>query len=204
MQQLKNNKVLIATKNRGKVKEFKDYFNEMNIDVQSLSDFSDLPDIIEDGQTFAENARKKARVIAEHLQMPVLADDSGLCVDALDGNPGVFSARYAGEQATDEMNNRKLLSDLQSAEVKTGDSMLSPARFICALALFDPKNGQVFESEGACPGFITDTPKGTNGFGYDPLFYLPQYGKTMAEISIEDKNQISHRGEAIRKLLTLL
>lgn len=203
--QLTNNKVLlIATKNQGKVKEFKDYFNELNIEVQSLLEFPDVPEIIENGKTFAENAKKKARIIAEYLQIPVLADDSGLCVDVLEGKPGVFSARYAGEQATDEMNNRKLLSDLQSAAANTGDTLLSPARFVCALALFDPQNGQVTESEGACAGYITPVPIGTNGFGYDPLFFLPQYGKTMAEISVEDKNQISHRGEAIRKLLTLL
>lgn len=201
---LKNNTVLIATKNQGKVTEFKNYLNKLDMAVLSLSDFSDMPEIIEDGETFAENALKKAKIIAKHLQIPVLADDSGLCVDALDGKPGVYSARYAGDQATDEMNNNKLLFELQSTTAGGRDSLLSPARFICALALFDPENGQTIEVEGACSGYITAIPKGLNGFGYDPLFFLPQYKKTMAEISVEEKNQISHRGNAIQKLLTLL
>ncbi len=202
--------VVIATRNQGKVREFAQWFKPLQIEVRSLSDFTDLPDIVEDGRTFAENAEKKARIIAERLDVPVLADDSGLCVDALNGLPGVRSARYAGEKATDEQNNRKLLEELrrvtnhESANHESTQRFLSPARFVCALALVDPANGQTIRAEGSCEGYIIGQPRGSNGFGYDPLFYLPRFERTMAELTTEEKNEVSHRGKALRRLFQLL
>ncbi|MNI64691.1 dITP/XTP pyrophosphatase [compost metagenome] len=132
----------------------------------------------------------------------MLADDSGLCVDALDGRPGVYSARYAGEGAQDEENNLKLLSELEGLKQgeDTGQPLLSTARFVCALSLYDPENGQELTAEGTVEGWITSEPAGGGGFGYDPLFYLPEYEKTMAELTLEEKQQISHRGMALRLL----
>ncbi|TDF97600.1 non-canonical purine NTP pyrophosphatase [Paenibacillus piri] len=202
--------IVIATRNAGKVKEFAPLFMEKGMTVKSLLDFGDMPDIVEDGQTFAENARIKARTIALRLGIPVVADDSGLCVDKLDGEPGVFSARYAGEHASDEQNNSKLLerlSRLGTPPLAYGDAggagapaSLSGARFVCAICLADGEGRPIVEVEADCPGGIIAEPRGANGFGYDPLFYLPEFGQTMAELDIEQKNKISHRGQAIRKL----
>ena len=139
----------------------------------------------------------------------MLADDSGLCVDALDGAPGVWSARYAGEHATDEMNNAKLLLELKEQRL-LGDNdiasevqgtLLSKARFLCALALYDPKRHAVLQVEAACEGYILSEARGSHGFGYDPLFYLPEFGASLAEITMEQKNQISHRAKAVQALL---
>lgn len=195
--------IVVATQNEGKVKEFRKLFQSLSIEIKSLADVENVPGIIEDGNTFAENAYTKAAIIAEHLQLPTVADDSGLCVERLDGAPGVWSARYAGEGATDELNNRKLLNELKQLPPNADDEqLLSAAQFVCALAFVDPKTGQVIHAEGQCSGMIISEPRGTNGFGYDPLFYLPQYKKTMAELSLELKNKISHRGEALKQLLS--
>lgn len=136
----------------------------------------------------------------------MLADDSGLCVDALDGKPGVYSARYAGEHATDEENNRKLLRTLE--ELKLGEDtdqpLLSPARFVCSLVLYNPATGESIETSGAAEGWITAEAAGGGGFGYDPLFYIPEYEKTMAELTLGQKQAISHRGAALRNLLDRL
>lgn len=194
--------LIVATKNKGKVREFEHAFAPLGLTVRSMFDYPDLPDVVEDGVTFAENAFKKSRAVGDALGLPVLADDSGLCVDALDGSPGVYSARYAGEGAEDEANNLKLLSELERLKQgeDTGQPLLSPARFVCALSLYDPADGRELTAEGAVEGWITSEPAGGGGFGYDPLFYLPQYEKTMAELTLEEKQAISHRGLALRLL----
>ncbi|MFF2156297.1 non-canonical purine NTP pyrophosphatase [Paenibacillus chitinolyticus] len=231
--------VVIATRNKGKVREFAHFFARFGKEMRSLDDFDDMPDIVEDGATFAANARIKASAIAGRLNLPVLADDSGLCVDALGGDPGVYSARYAGEHAADAANNAKLLRELGAVSAAAGrpgpgasgqaasagetpaaasgaarapglpkrpeaasaaaPQVLSTARFVCALALVDPLRGDTLEAEGTCEGVIIAEPRGTDGFGYDPLFYLPERGLTMAELPLEEKNAISHRAAALRQ-----
>lgn len=194
--------LIVATKNKGKVREFQHAFAPLGLTVKSMFDYPQLPDVVEDGTTFAENAFKKSKAVGEALGLPVLADDSGLCVDALDGRPGVYSERYAGENARDQDNNLKLLSELEGLKQgeDTGQPLLSPARFVCALSLYDPADGQELTAEGTVEGWITSEPAGGGGFGYDPLFYLPEYEKTMAELTLEEKQMISHRGMALRLL----
>ncbi|GIO66162.1 XTP/dITP diphosphatase [Paenibacillus sp. FSL M7-1455] len=198
--------IIVATRNQGKVKEFEHAFAKLGKKVQSMFDYPELPEVVEDGETFADNALKKAKTVGDALGLPVLADDSGLCVDELDGRPGVYSARFAGEHATDQENNEKLLRMLE--EKKMGDDtqqpLLSTARFVCTLVLYDPATGAHLEASGDVNGWITDEPAGCGGFGYDPLFYLPEYEKTMAELSVEEKQAISHRGAALRKLIGML
>ncbi|MEH7379744.1 XTP/dITP diphosphatase [Bacillus sp. JJ1533] len=190
--------IMIATKNRGKVKEFRDLFASQGVEVKSLLDYPTIEDIEETGVTFAENAQIKAEAIAKKLHIPVVADDSGLAIDFLDGRPGVYSARYAGEHKNDLDNLNKVLDELKGVPQEK-----RAARFHCALALAIP--GEKTEIvEGTCEGVITEKPIGENGFGYDPIFFIPQKGKTMAELSKEEKNQISHRGNALRKLDRLL
>lgn len=207
---LRSNIVVIATRNEGKVKEFECLFGAKGYKVRSLADYTDLPDIVESGRTFAENARIKAQIISAHLHVPVLADDSGLCVKALDGAPGVYSARYAGEHASDADNNAKLLQALKAAVPNDDESdeahpkLLSEAAFVCALALIDPVANETIEAEDSCQGYIIAEERGERGFGYDPLFYIPALGKTMAELTVEEKNEISHRAKALRMFLDLL
>jgi XTP/dITP diphosphohydrolase len=197
-----NPKIIVATKNKGKVKEFARHFGKLGIEVSSLLEYPEVPDIVEDGKTFEQNAEIKARAIASRFSLPVLADDSGLCVDALAGTPGVYSARYAGEGATDADNNHKLLKELQAD--RTDSPYLSKARFVCSLVLFEPDTGKTLKAEGEVEGLILRKPQGEGGFGYDSLFYLPQFGKTMAELTVEEKNEISHRGQALGKLISFL
>jgi len=205
--------VVVATGNAGKVKEFEHAFAQLGAEVRSIRDFDGLPEIVEDGDTFQANARKKAKTIGDVLGLPVLADDSGLCVDALGGAPGVYSARYAGEGATDADNNAKLLRELNRLVGAAGDVpsseahgvvLLGGARFKCALALYDPAGGSFVDAEGAVEGRILSSPRGTGGFGYDPLFWLPELGRAMAELTTEEKQAISHRGAALRVLLEKL
>lgn len=184
--------IVIATKNKGKIREIKSVFQHLNIEVISLEDFENVPDAVEDGMTFAENAMKKATFYAKVTGKACLADDSGLEVDMLQGAPGVYSARYAGENATDEENNKKLIDELQ----KIG-GIGSAARFRCSLAFVD-MNGQSLTCSGTCEGHIIESPRGAGGFGYDPLFYIKEFSKTMAEITMEEKNKISHRGIALK------
>lgn len=191
--------ILVATRNAGKTREFALAFSTLGINVKSLADYPAIPDVEEDGETFLENALKKAKTVAELLNMPVLADDSGLCVDRLNGEPGVYSARYAGEHGNDEANNAKLLASLHALPASEKDG-LSAAQFVCALVLYDPATKRAYEALGTVDGVITDQPRGSNGFGYDPLFYVPSYGRTMAELTPEEKQRISHRGEALRML----
>lgn len=187
-------KVVLATRNMGKVKEIKQILRGLDLDILTLNDFPEVPSIIEDGKTFKENAVKKARFVAEHLNMPSIADDSGLEVNAFNRRPGILSARYAGENATDEDNNRKLLKELNDIPPEKRE-----ACYRCVVALVFP-SGEEETAEGSCNGFIALEPKGASGFGYDTLFYIPEYGMTMAELPPEIKNRISHRGKAFAKL----
>ncbi|NLO97255.1 MAG: XTP/dITP diphosphatase [Peptococcaceae bacterium] len=211
-------KILLATRNKGKVDELAELIAKSGLttggytsvaggqangpkagfSILSLNDFPDLPEIEESGLTFAENALHKARVAFGHTKIMTLADDSGLEVDALNGAPGVYSARYAGEPKDDERNIQKLLADLQGVpeEART-------ARFRCSLAVIIP-DGREYLLEGVVEGRILQEKKGKGGFGYDPVFYLPELGKTMAELEMEEKNTISHRAQAFRQLIPLL
>lgn len=195
--------LVIATRNKGKTEEFRQAFRRIGIQVKDLHEMDGIPDIEETGTTFADNALLKAKAVADITGLPALADDSGLCVDALGGAPGVYSARYAGEEATDGDNIVKLLRELEAA-AGSGDDMLSPARFVCALALYDPAEGSHLQAEGAVEGFILRERRGTGGFGYDPVFWLPAFGRSMAQLTLEEKNGISHRAEALKKLLALV
>lgn len=188
------NEIFIATKNKGKVKEFAAFFAEKGITVRSLLDLPEDMDVVEDGTTFEENARKKAEEIGKKINKVVIADDSGLEVDALDGKPGIYSARYAGEEKNDAANNAKLLEELADVEMED-----RTARFVCALAVYVPGKG-TFTVRGTCEGVIAKEPVGDNGFGYDPLFYMPWLNKTMAQLSEREKNEISHRANALMEL----
>ncbi len=190
--------VVIATKNEGKINEFKKIFAVANIEIKSLLDIDENIEIIEDGLTFEENAIKKAQTIASLLKLPVLADDSGLVVPALNGEPGVYSARYAGIPKSDFRNNEKLLSKINEKKLVMPD-----AYFYCALALCSPKASPIIVT-GRCDGKIISEYRGENGFGYDPIFYLPKFDKTMAEVDSMIKNSISHRGNAIKKLFNIV
>lgn len=190
--------LVIASKNAGKVAEIAAALQHLPLKVMSLADFAQIPDAIEDGSTFMENALIKAKYYSTLTGKACLADDSGLEVDALQGAPGVYSARYAGEAASDADNNHKLLVEM--AQV---DSANRTARFRCVLAFVDT-NATVITADGTCEGLILDAARGTEGFGYDPLFYIPVLNKTLAEISIADKNAISHRGAALKSLAAKL
>ncbi|MFD2369917.1 XTP/dITP diphosphatase [Brevibacillus sp. GCM10020057] len=190
--------VVLATRNQGKVREFNRLFAPLGWEGISLADYEGVPEVVEDGDTFEANAVKKAVTISTYLGLPALGDDSGLEVDALDGAPGVYSARYAGEDATDEENWRKLLQKLDAVP-----NAERTARFRCALAFVVPGEEPVIAA-GACEGVIAREPAGTNGFGYDPVFYLPQLGKMMAQLPPEEKNRISHRAQAMQQLLAIL
>lgn len=201
--------LVIATKNRGKLDELRDLLAGINVELLSLQDVSRKPIVVvEDGETFEANAIKKAREVAAATMMLTLADDSGLEVEALGGAPGVRSARFAGERATDAENNAALLSALDALDADALGARTSDyrARFRCVLALVDPfvRDGEPFVVEGTCEGKITRTPRGSGGFGYDPLFLVDGTDKTMAELSEEEKNTISHRARAAQSLrLTL-
>ena len=188
--------VVLATTNQGKVREFSKLLGGVFENVISLKQLDSPPEVIENGATFRDNALKKAREIAQYSDKLTLADDSGLEVEALDGRPGVYSARYSGENATDKTNIEKLLDEL-------GDNPNRNARFVCVLALVDPK-GDELVVEGFCEGIILNEPRGEGGFGYDPVFYLPDREKTMAEIDPELKNRISHRANACKLLAEYL
>jgi len=190
--------VIVATRNKGKLREFRDALRGLNLRICGLSDLPEAPEVEEDGESFTENALKKARFYATHSGKLTLADDSGLEVDSLRGRPGVYSARYAGERASSQENNQKLLRELQGIPIsKRG------ARFKCVVAIKSP-GGKEAIVEGSCRGRIGFKEKGRKGFGYDPLFVLPEGGKTMAELSLEEKNRVSHRGKALRKIRKII
>ncbi|WP_125707230.1 XTP/dITP diphosphatase [Companilactobacillus zhongbaensis] len=186
--------IIVATKNPNKAKEFKKIFDTDKFEIKTLLDFPDFPDIKETGSTFEENAKIKAHAVMDKYQLPTIADDSGLSVDALFGQPGVRSARYAGDH-NDAANNAKLLTEIGGTpeEKRT-------AKFITVLVFANPNNPTDLVVSGEVNGRIAMFPQGDDGFGYDPLFYVPEKGKTMAEMTLDEKNSISHRGNAIRAL----
>ncbi|WP_305045725.1 XTP/dITP diphosphatase [Geoalkalibacter sp.] len=190
--------LVIATRNAGKLREIRRLFEEVGIAVLGLESFPELPEVEEDGETFAANAVKKAQTVARLTGRPVLADDSGLEVEALNGAPGVYSARFAGAGAGDEDNNRKLLAEL--ARIPAAHRQ---AAFHCVMAYCLP-GGDCTLFDGRLAGTILEAPRGEKGFGYDPLFFLPEFGKTLAELPLDVKNRISHRGQALRKVLVFL
>jgi XTP/dITP diphosphohydrolase len=202
--------LVVATQNRGKLDELRALLAPLGVQVLSPQDVAKREiTVIEDGDTFDANAKKKAQTVAGITMMLTVADDSGLEVDALGGAPGVRSARFAGERATDAENNAALLAALDSLESDPHGSRTSEsysARFRCVLALVDPfvKDGEPFLVEGTCEGKITRTPRGSGGFGYDPLFLVDGSDKTMAELTEEEKGRISHRGRAFEKLRLVL
>lgn len=184
--------LVVATRNSGKTREIQALLKDFPVELKDLNDFGPIPEAIEDGSTFEENAYKKASFTAKVLGLPAIADDSGLEVEALGGAPGVHSARYAGPNATDEENNRKLLQEMAGIKNRK-------ARFCCVISVAVP-TGFALTYEGFCEGEILETPRGTGGFGYDPLFFYPPLGKTFAEMSLEEKNAVSHRGKALQEL----
>ncbi len=189
-------KLIIASNNQHKIREIKEILGEKFEQILSLREASIDHETLEDGNTFLANARKKATEIAEISGCAALADDSGICVDALNGAPGIFSARFAGEHGNDEANNRLLLEKLSSVSERG-------AHYTCAMVLAYP-DGKTVEAEGYLYGDITTAPKGQGGFGYDPLFVPKGSTRTVAEYTDEEKNAISHRGEALRALLQKL
>ena len=192
-------KIVLATRNKGKLHEIRSILSEVgDYEVLSLLDFSDIPKVNEDRFTYAGNAIKKASTIAKLKGIPTLADDSGLEVDALDGDPGVRSARFAGLEASYKDNNRKLLKMLEGIPQDK-----RTARFQCAMAFVKP-SGWIEVTTGTYEGVIISKPRGDNGFGYDPLFYVPHIGKTFAELTSDEKNQISHRRIALEKMKRIL
>lgn len=191
-------KILMATHNQGKVKELQVLLENLPVQMLTLQDYPELLEIEEKGTTFKENAIQKAQAAAEFSGLLTLADDSGLEVDALEGQPGVYSARFAGEPCHDQRNNLKLLQLLQTV---TPDQRT--ARFRCVMALVTPQ-GQIYTTEGRCEGVILQHSRGKGGFGYDPLFYLPEFGKTMAELTLAEKNKVSHRAQALQAMVPYL
>ena len=185
-------KIFLATGNKHKIDEIKAIFkNVKDIEILSIKDGIEIPEVVEDGDTFEANSAKKALEIAKFTGMITIADDSGLCVDALNGEPGVYSARYSGEGATDASNNEKLIKNLQGIENRK-------AHFVSVITLGKP-DGRAYSFRGEVEGEIIDIPRGDTGFGYDPHFYVAEYGKTLAEMP-EMKNVISHRANALKKL----
>ncbi|MBC7333773.1 MAG: RdgB/HAM1 family non-canonical purine NTP pyrophosphatase [Actinobacteria bacterium] len=224
--------IVIASKNKGKIREIKSYFSKLpKVRWLTFEEFESFPEVCEDGKSFIENAELKAKAIAEYTGKLTLADDSGLEVEYLGGKPGVMSSRYAEEdldlcknRASNKVNNE--MPGIESSEVRTGygadnkseeidrrnrqkllnqlkdvkDPKKRKARFVCSMVLWDPKSGPIFETIGVCGGFISEREAGSGGFGYDPVFIPEGYTKTMAELDLEEKNKISHRGKALKAL----
>jgi len=184
--------IVLATRNQGKVKEFQRVLADYPVDLKCLNDFGPIPEAVEDGETFDDNAYKKAIFTAKVLGLPAIADDSGLVVEALDGAPGVHSARYAGENATDQDNIDKLLKEM------TGQTNRRAA-FQCVISIAVP-SGPALTYEGSCAGTISTEMCGDGGFGYDPVFFHPGLGKSFAECSMAEKNRVSHRGQALTEV----
>jgi XTP/dITP diphosphohydrolase len=184
-----NDIIVLATENQHKIEEITALLSGSSLTIKSLSDFGPMPSAVEDGTTFDENAYKKALHYAKMLGLPCLADDSGLEVEALGGQPGVYSARYAGAKATDQENCEKLLAEMQGRQDRR-------ARFVCVLSLATPQ-GPALTWEASCAGQLLDAQRGKGGFGYDPLFFYPELGKTFAELTMEEKGRVSHRGKAL-------
>jgi len=195
--------LVMASRNPGKIRELRQILADLDLRLVGLDDFPELPEIPETGATFADNAAAKAREVARLTKLPALADDSGLEVTALGGRPGVFSARYAQDRTapvlpTDADNWGKLLEEMRDLPWEE-----RAARFVCAIALALP-DGRLFEARGECPGRIATAPQGTQGFGYDPVFWVDEFGATMAQLGPEVKNRISHRARALTALREIL
>ncbi len=188
-------RLVVATKNKGKIIEIKKVLQAMPFEVQSMEDIGITVDVVEDGKTFEENSLKKAVEICQVCKAVVIADDSGIEVDYLDGAPGIYSARFGGPDATDEDRNAKLLDMLREVPLEK-----RTARFVCVIAVAFP-DGRSFVVRDTIEGCVDFSPKGDKGFGYDPIFYVPEYDKTMAELSSDVKNQISHRAKALKKMV---
>ena len=190
--------LVLASGNKGKLAEFQRLLDGLDVQIHSMKEYPEIGEIVEDGSSFAENALIKARAVCKATGKPAMADDSGLAVDALNGAPGIYSARFAGEQRSDADNNAKVLELLK--DVKDADRT---ARFFCAIALVLP-DGREYTVEGTCEGTILHAIRGEGGFGYDPLFYVETMDKTFAELTMEEKNRISHRGHANRKAVDII
>ncbi len=193
--------LLVATTNPGKFAEVQAFLNDLPLRIISLKNIVNPPPVIEDGRTFEENALKKARTLAEFSGLITLADDSGLEVDALNGAPGIYSARYAGQEGDDQRNNDKLLRELENVPEEQ-----RAARFVCALAIYAPASdpARSWTARKSCEGRIAFAAKGANGFGYDSLFFYPPLGKTFGEIDHATKATASHRGKALKKFAEIL
>jgi XTP/dITP diphosphohydrolase len=192
-------KVVLATRNRGKLREIVPLVAGLELELLTIDEVAPDAELREDGVTFVENALAKARQAARATGLPAIADDSGLEVDALDGVPGVYSARYAGPGADDDSNNAKLLEALRGVPPNQ-----RTARFRCVAVFVDPARGLELVRDGACEGEVLEGPRGQDGFGYDPLFFIPTVGRTMAELPLEEKNRLSHRAAAFRALAEAL
>lgn len=187
-------RIVLATKNKGKIREVSAALRDLDMALLSLADFPSFPEVIEDGQSFLENALKKAKAASGHTGETALADDSGLEVDALGGRPGILSARFSGADADDQKNNMKLLEVMKDVPAEKRG-----AAFRCVLVLFRP-GGDYDVFEGVLRGWIAEKPSGSHGFGYDPLFIVPEFQKTVAELDPDVKNRVSHRGKALQAL----
>lgn len=189
-------KIFLATGNKKKIIEIKQILSELDIEIYSINDGIEIPEVIEDKETFEENSQKKAIEIAKYLNMVTIADDSGLCVECLDNEPGVYSARYSGENATDMSNNKKLIDEIRAVE-KNGNKNRK-AKFVSVITLAKP-TGETYSYRGELQGEIVEEARGTDGFGYDSYFYINEYDKTLSELG-DIKNKISHRTKALKKL----
>lgn len=188
--------IIVASNNENKIREIKEIFKDKDVNIKSLKEINYVSDIEENGTTFEENSYIKAKTIYDLYHLPVIADDSGLSVDALGGEPGVYSHRYAGDNCDDKANNIKLINNLKQIDNRN-------AHFVCVIT-YIKSSGEKIVSRGEVHGLIIDEPKGENGFGYDPYFYIPLLNKTMAELTLEEKNKISHRSKALNKLKELI
>lgn len=186
-------KLVLATHNRDKIKEIKNKLGN-DIIILTIDDFDNIPEVIEDGETLEQNAIKKAKIVYEHTKLPTVADDTGLFVDALNGKPGIYSSRFAGECATYDENVKKLLDELKNVSWEQRD-----AKFITVIAYY--VNKSKWTVKGKVEGKITKEKRGKNGFGYDPVFYYEELGKTFSEMSLDKKNKISHRANALKKFI---
>ncbi|MEY8357034.1 RdgB/HAM1 family non-canonical purine NTP pyrophosphatase [Lachnospiraceae bacterium 54-53] len=191
---MNDNKIIFATGNEGKMREVREILKDLGMEVLSMKEAGADPEIVEDGSTFGENAEIKARAVWKVTGGTVLADDSGLVVDCLNGEPGILSARYMGEDTSYEIKNRNILERAAHAEGEDRS-----ARFVCSIAAVLP-DGRVLHTEGAMEGVLADRPAGDGGFGYDPILYIPQFKMTGAQLTMEQKNKISHRGKALEAM----
>lgn len=191
--------VVLASRNLKKSEEIQALLAPHGVDVVRVSDFPGVPEVVEDGDTFAANAAKKASEVARRISRWTIGEDSGLCVDALRGAPGIYSARYSGEGATDDSNNRKLMRELEGVPTERRG-----AEYVCHIAVADPEGEVRIDVEATCRGQMTEEPRGSNGFGYDPYFLIREYHRTFGELSLLVKQQLSHRARAFNQLIPRL